>query len=143
MSTRHRWADVITAWAEGEAIQCQRKAADHVPGWEDKWSDNYPSDSHGTPLWNNPNFRWRIMPRMCSLNGYEFPSAETQAPKNGATYWTPNHAPGRVDSRWTWESMGFDYECLRHGRVHLSKDAAIAHARAEILAVGGTVEDES
>lgn len=143
MSTRHKWADVITAWSEGEAIQCQRVAADHVPGWTDKWSDDCPRDEYGTPAWNHPHYRWRIKPRMCFLNGYEVPAPERRAPAHKTHCWCPCPTHEDYVSNFLWLDDATDRRLLRRGRVHLSRDAAQAHARAEVLAVGGTLEGES
>lgn len=51
---RHRWADVIIAWAEGKEIQARYTLA-KKSNWED-WKDQ------DTPAFNAPSVEWRVKP---------------------------------------------------------------------------------
>ena len=55
MNTKHRWYDVIVAWANGEKIQCRWSGA-AVPHWRDyEYSE--------VPAFNDDNYMWRIKPK--------------------------------------------------------------------------------
>lgn len=54
--SKHRWYDVIVAWASGEKIQF--KFARGGAGWE----DYIPAFKEDCPEWNDLDFEWRIKP---------------------------------------------------------------------------------
>lgn len=55
MNTKHRWYDVIVAWAGGEQIQCQWSDA-AVPHWRDyEYSE--------VPAFNDNKYMWRVKPK--------------------------------------------------------------------------------
>lgn len=56
---KHKYYDVIVAWANGEQIQCLVNIGDE---WGDVWED-FEEPVNGVPCFNNPNFKWRIKPK--------------------------------------------------------------------------------
>lgn len=54
--TKHKWYDVVVAWANGEKIQCQWSDA-AVPHWRDyEYSE--------VPAFNDDKYMWRIKPKV-------------------------------------------------------------------------------
>lgn len=53
--TKHRWYDVIVAWANGEKIQFNFS--------QSGWKDYIKSHDTGIPGFNNLNTEWRIKPK--------------------------------------------------------------------------------
>lgn len=58
MTKRHKYADVIVAWAEGKAVQCKQAGID---GAWDKWQD-WSNDAEESPDFNAAGWLWRIKP---------------------------------------------------------------------------------
>lgn len=56
MNTRHRYADAIIAWANGQTIQ-YRDISTPKSKWED-WNS-----FQGNPHFDLPNLEWRVKPR--------------------------------------------------------------------------------
>lgn len=54
MNTKHRWYDVIVAWAGGENIQFNDIR------FEQEWST---LEKYNDPFFNDDNFEWRIKPK--------------------------------------------------------------------------------
>lgn len=75
-----------------------------------------------------------------SINGHEYPEPERVAPSVGTPYWYSNPYTDDIQA-WgdTWSDQEFQHRFLRKGLVHLTREAAEAHARAIILAGGGEV----
>lgn len=89
----------------------------------------------GTPLWS-PD--WEYSRRPGSLNGHEYPLAETEPPAFGTHYWVPDPLhPETTLGQLLWTGDEFDLLRLGRGLVHLTEDAARAHADAIISAGNG------
>jgi len=60
MTTRHRWADVIIAWAEGKEIQSRYMA----PGaaWTDHKCPTSTQSASFMPAFNDVEYLWRVKP---------------------------------------------------------------------------------
>ena len=81
--------------------------------------------------------RYTIRQEMRSLNGYEYPAPETEAPEVGTPYYVPC-IDGSILSK-IWHGIRFDLNRLSLRIVHLSEENAIAHAEAIIWAGGGEI----
>ena len=68
-------------------------------------------------------------PRTHTLNGYDVPAPETEAPEVVAEYWTldPTCDDGVFSQQWGSDKI--DQNALRHG-LWLSKEDAIANRKA-------------
>lgn len=73
--------------------------------------------------------QWSIKQRTININGHEFPEPLRVAPKEGTPVFIPAF---EVDlfSEYTYFHDGVGCEFLEHGVLHLTKEAAIAHAKA-------------
>ena len=74
-----------------------------------------------------------------SLNGYEYPAPETEAPRDGVWYYVPAGAATSLRSGHIWCGDGVDRKCLKARVVHLAAENAIAHAKAIFKAGGGEI----
>ena len=81
---------------------------------------------------------YAIKQKMRSLNGYEYPAPETEAPEVGTPYYMPYLVYGAC-SRSNWADDTMDKARLEAGVVHLSEKNATAHAKAFIKAGGGEI----
>lgn len=85
------------------------------------------------------NYKYRRIPKTTNINGYEFPEPLRVAPEEGTRYFGAATCTARLSFEYRWCGDKHDLQRLRRGRIHLTQEAAEAHARAEILATGGEV----
>lgn len=78
-------------------------------------------------------------PPMRSINGYEYPEPVREPLKDGQTYWIPFICEDELTyiDGYRWTDNWTDRFWLKRGLIHLTREAAEAHARAIILAGGG------
>ena len=84
--------------------------------------------------------RFRLKPRTITINGIECPAPILwDSLPDGTEFWIAD--PTRHDGEYTrylvWDGQSCDVQHLQRGLVHLSKENAVAHAKAIILASGG------
>ena len=82
--------------------------------------------------------RYTIKQEMRSLNGYEYPAPETEAPEVGTLYYVP-YLDSSGYSRGPWKNSLLNKLRLKAGVVHLDRENAIAHTEAIIKAGGGEI----
>ena len=121
---KHKHYDLIVQWAsDPEAWRVEYE----VSGF--RWIDCTES-----PVWDS-RLKLRLIPkrRMMHLNGVEFPAPEKEAPPDGVTAYTPDpHVNSIID--FTWRDRDYERKWLKNGFVHLTREAAEAHARAMLAA---------
>lgn len=123
MKTPHKHAALIHAWADGAEIEMELS--------DGSWESVSPTCGE--------SINYRIKPQMCKINRFEYPAPEMVAPKYGMTYFVPDGTHRHLHRVYTWDSILLDLIRLKLGLVHLTKQNAIAHARAQILAGGGVL----
>lgn len=64
------------------------------------------------------------------INGYKVPKPETASPVVGAPYFVSDPAATSLYYRSTWNGSFSDQRILAHGVIHLTKEAALKHAKA-------------
>ena len=74
---------------------------------------------------------WSLTPPFIEINGYKVPAPERKPLKNGTRYFVPHLWSGDMLS-YRWVGDNDDQNCLKNGLVHLTADAARAHAQALI-----------
>lgn len=79
--------------------------------------------------------RIRLKPRTIEIAGIEVPEPMRRPPELGSTYYIPD--AGHLVSRLDWQQDAIDVRLLAAGCAHRTRDAAIAHRRALIIASGG------
>lgn len=90
------------------------------------------------PAWQY--FEYRIRPCTIRIGDIDVPEPVREALKDGTQYFTAAIDLDDFYNVYTWYSDLADAGMLKAGIVHLTKEAAIAHAKALILVSGGTVE---
>ena len=73
---------------------------------------------------------FRMEPRTITVNGFEIAAPERGSPHLNQYYYYPTPAQEYFISQLKWVSDGMDLIRLKRGLVHLTKENAIAHARA-------------
>lgn len=94
----------------------------------------YTKEDHECDLFMAP-------PPMRSINGHEYPEPERKPLKNKQRYWVSMACEDDLTylDGFLWNGGNADMVWLNRGLIHLTKEAAEAHAKAIILAGGGEV----
>ena len=91
------------------------------------------------PDWN-PKHLFQRIPQTITINGIEVnPAPLTVAPELGTIVYAVNVQSAELFGRGSWQNDSVDHRLLPRGQLHATKEAAIAHAKALILASGGVV----
>ena len=122
--TAHKHADLMLQYAQD--------AAETEKPWE-RWEmgdDNIvwlPCSNN--PLWDT-SVMYRHKPQVIKVGRHEFPKPITERPKEGTMYWTIESGGenGFYAERYRWRQNGEDESVIQQGLVHLTEEAAQAHA---------------
>jgi len=74
-------------------------------------------------------FEFRLTPRTHTINGYDVPAPETEAPDVGVNFWTLNPWVDCGITKEVWKNTNTDQCALRNG-LWLSEEDATANAKA-------------
>ena len=85
----------------------------------------------------------RRKPHTITINGIEVPEPIREAPEMNTPYYLTDASDRHLVIDTSWEGSPIEHSWLNRGLCHLTEDAAKAHARALILASGGTLEDKT
>ena len=76
---------------------------------------------------------YRVKPDTIMVNGIEVPGPLRVAPADGKPYWIANITSVEFDQfELCWDGIELEMTWLQRGLVHLSKENAIAHAKAMV-----------
>lgn len=82
---------------------------------------------------DSSQFRIACNKKTLSINGCDFPEPERVTLEVGTKYYIPNLFNERMWDCWAWEGDDdFDNRNIERGLVHLTKEAAILHAKAAL-----------
>jgi len=76
------------------------------------------------------NLTWTKPVVTANINGFDVLAPETEPPKEGTLYWIPVVSAKELASCARWAKDAIDNRSLKRGLVHLTKEAAQAHAKA-------------
>ena len=82
-----------------------------------------------TPTWYE-DVAYRRKPRTININGHEVPEPVRGPLKDGEDYYFPDLFEAEMSISTYWNGDNSDYRLLKHGLIHITKDAAVAHAEA-------------
>lgn len=123
-------------------LEYAKDAAEHAEPWL-LWQYRMSKGSWHTfenvgPRWE-PNLQYRRIPRTIRIGEIDVSEPMRVAPQAGAYYYvaTTEYQELCYQSRWDGDSQ--DHARLARGLVHLTREAAEAHARALIAVSGGDV----
>lgn len=86
-----------------------------------------------------PDLKYHVGPTppktMRTLGGLEYPAPETEAPETNTRYYLPALYSDWYYTIARWDNSPGDNKYLEAGLVHLTEEAAEAHARAILAAI--------
>lgn len=125
MKTEHKYAQILRWIADGEDVLGSLDG-----GGEGEFPHDFSPNSIQHVLLGKPGWIFRLKPRTITVNGREIVAGSAVEPERGITYYLPvPHQEGMYG--WeTWTNNDFDRRTFSRGLVHLTKENAIAHAKA-------------
>lgn len=87
----------------------------------------------------NPEYLFRFPQKMITIGDVSFPKPLTDKPSINTKYYYPSSYFHLFDNGF-WNNTELDCHRLKLGMLHLTKENAIAHAKALIKLSGGTYE---
>lgn len=117
----HPQAKILRAIADGKTIEVHT-----VSGWGAPFSILQAIADHEV----NPRYEFRIKPETITINGHEVPAPMRGPLGDGQEYWLTDPAKDLMCALMQWTGSDFDFVWLTRGLIHLTEDAAIAHAEA-------------
>lgn len=127
------FSEAVKAWVDGVEVQQRANG-----GWFDvtPFKEFIVNNQRIVPIYTNSDYR--IKPKIKTLASLEFPRPEELPLDMETTYWIPEITGFReLFISYGWSGDQFDYEMLLRGMVHLTKEAAVTHAKAIITSQGG------
>lgn len=120
---KHKHAEFFMAIANGESPydwECQQSGST-------RWTDVLVAGITHHP----DDYKVRRKQKTHIVNGFTVPAPEKHAPCDDIQYYfVPSPAYDDFHNRLPWEDSFYDNKALWRGLVHLSKEAAIANAKA-------------
>lgn len=89
----------------------------------------------------DPEHQFRLPQQYIFIDDIEFPKPETEKPKLLSEYYIADLSDDTYYSQAVWHDAEWDLHYLNVGIVHLTKDNAIAHAKALIKLNGGKIDE--
>jgi hypothetical protein len=134
----HKHAHLMAEYAK-DALETDRP-------WE-RWEVSCPEMGvwitlGSCPSWNE-DLAYRRKPRTININGYEVPEPVREPLKSGDLYFIASLEYECFYSFQTWAYSPADYLSLERGLVHLTQEAAVAHAKALLSLTKLTNDKES
>ena len=120
---KHPYAEILLAIADGEEVEWQSRDGE----WMTQHANVVFFDIANGSF---PPERYRIKPPTVNINGIEVPEPLRSAPEKGQLYYAPNLCARTLVSILIWQECSFDFQMLKSGFIHLTEEAAKAHAKA-------------
>jgi len=121
--TPHPQADILIAIAHGKTVQMRRKK--HAEEWR---TPENPLCFLGDSCVDG--YEWRVKPETITINGHEVPCPVREPLEKGQVYWCVAPDSDTYTDTFLWGDDDLDKRLLRRGLIHLTKEAAVAHAEA-------------
>lgn len=122
---QHPYARILRAIADGETIQSKDDFGDWVSRGPATVLEEISDHEHGPE-------HYRVKPRTITINSHEVPEPLREAPEQGTDCWTPHLSAENPALFCRWNGDNADHRWLARGLVHLTREAAQAHAEALI-----------
>ncbi|MDO4441357.1 MAG: hypothetical protein Q4B81_04165 [Moraxella sp.] len=128
--------ETLQAIIDGKRVEIRGAIDSHNSGWK-------PLNEHEIHIrvLTNGLFIFRLAKETITIGDVSFPKPESSPPKQGTKYWAVSITAHYIPPLRIWEDDNIDKSYLAHGLVHLSKENAIAHAKALIELSGGKVDE--
>lgn len=118
----HPQAEILRAIADGKTVQMRNA----VNLEDNEWWE--PSDALG--YINSGKHEFRVKPETITINGHEVPCPVREPLEVGTKYWLAGPNRPEIAEYFTWRNQQMDEIWLKRGLIHLTEEAAIAHAEA-------------
>ncbi len=116
--TPHPQADILRVIADGKTVQIRHE--DDDAWWE---------PTNALQYINSDKHKFRIKPETMSINGHEFPAPAREPVQKGQVYFLADICHHALTTH-IWTECSADTLWLERGLIHLTREAAIAHAEA-------------
>lgn len=114
------------------------KKVEYLYGKEDEWYELKDFDFTVENLLDS-YYSFRLAQEMITIGDVSFPKPLTDKPSINTKYYYPSSYFHLFDNGF-WNNTELDCHRLKLGMLHLTKENAIAHAKALIKLSGGTYE---
>lgn len=126
MKTEHKYAQVLRWIADGESIQVKTNRGVLFVDLDESQVQGTLRNIGGGACVEPEDFR--LKPRTITVNGREIVAGEVETPHG--KYFTADPMQYDYFMEYTWTDQDCDSRFLERGLVHLTKENAIAHAKA-------------
>lgn len=75
--------------------------------------------------------KFSLAPRTHVVNGFKVPAPEIKEPKHKDKYWASDYTEEDWACNYVWQGLEFDRLAFERRSVFLTKEAAVANAKAE------------
>lgn len=124
--------EIILAFQQNKPVEFKHKV-------NQIWHTVEASDICLSDLFDD-SIEFRLKPEMITISDVSFPKPESENPKSDTEYFFPSFFKPFWVGCFEWAGDDDDYRLLKAGLVHLTKENAIAHAKALIKLSGGSYE---
>jgi hypothetical protein len=83
----------------------------------------------GMPRWS-PALEYSRVPKTILINGRDVPEPARTRPDHGLDYWVPSLLHSERVLGYVWKDDEMDRRWFAAGFIHLTREAAVAHAEA-------------
>lgn len=121
--TKHPYATIIQAISNSESVEFYNS--------DNQWvtqPDALALNEISRKLY--PPSRYRVKPKLIRIGNYDVPEPVRQPIDEDIYYYTPCTSFADGYDRLLWEGSEFDLRQLENGQIHLTKEAAVLHAKA-------------
>lgn len=136
MSTLLTPPEVVQVMLDGKKVEIRGVIASQ----NNKWKPLNEHEIHIGVL-TNGLFMFRLAQEIITVGDVSFPKPESVAPTHGTMYYIPDLNSFGTYGSHIWDGWEFDHQMLKTGLVHLTKENAIAHAKALIKLSGGECKE--
>lgn len=125
MTTPHPYAELLRAIADGKELQFENSFGE--------WIEQNSKDAlHEFVAKDYMPNRYRVKPATITVNGIKVPEPVREPLSIVDKYYMPDFLHSSLITECQWAGSIYDAAALRSGVVHLTKEAARAHAEAMI-----------
>ncbi|WII94684.1 hypothetical protein LU276_06550 [Moraxella haemolytica] len=128
--------EALQAIIDGKKVEIRGVIDSQNSGWK-------PLNEHEIHIrvLTNGLFIFRLAKEMITINGVSFPKPDSEPLEIGQEYFVCDIVSKGFYDIFEWENRKLDQDFLKYGMIHLTKEDAIAHAKALIKLSGGTIDE--
>ena len=123
----HQHFDLMVKYVEIAQTTDKPWEAFQVKGFVDEWVDV------SAAIIFHDNLQYRLKPeppKTIRIGEYDVPEPVHEPLENGTEYWITHFSLVGLVDYFKWYNDDFDKRALKNGLIHLTKEAAVIHAKA-------------